>query len=220
MKTPIEQFIDDAHTIRLSDEAKGRVRSNLLAHMLANPARIVSPYVSVFSSMFSRPALALGVFLLLIVGGATTFAASGSLPGDPLYLLKVNVIEPIKGFAVARSPEEKAKWQVSLAEERVREVEQLATKERMTTEEGMRSRERFDNSIKEARATLEKLSQDNPDSATEIEASFSASIITHEDDLHKLGDKASSTNAHEAHVFADHIRASVLEDKIKVNFGI
>lgn len=208
MKNPIDQFIKSAREVRLTDEAKGRTRSNLLAHMRVNPVRVISPYVSVFSSMFSRPVLALGVFLLVTLGGATTFAASGALPGEPLYPIKVNVIEPIKGFAVAVSPEEKAKWQVSLAEERVREVEQLATKERMTTEEGMRSRERFDDSIKEARETIKKLSKDNPDAAAELEASFTTSIISHENNLRALGSAASSTNAQEADEFAEYIRTS------------
>ncbi len=208
MKTPIEQFFDKAKNIRLSDEANERIRSNLIAHMRANPVRIISPYMSVFSSVFSRPALALGVILLVAVGGATTYAASDSLPGDTFYPLKVNVIEPIKGFAVARSPEDRAKWQISLAEARVKEVERLAENESLTIEQSKDGKKRFDRSMENVRATLKNLSDDNPSVAIELEESFTASLVTHENNLHSFHNRASSTNAREAGEFAEHIRTN------------
>lgn len=215
MKTPIEQFIDETNAIRLSGEEKARIHSRLVAHMRANPIPakpVATPYqsffgvLSPFAFLLRMPVAALALILLVTVGGATTFAAQGALPGNPLYPLKVRVIEPVKGL-MAVSAEEKAAWQVSLVEARVSEVEQLALKAKLTPEEGLKSQERFDRSLQTARETIQRLSEDNPNEAKKIEDSFTVSLDVHEDTLDRFGDSASS-NAREARAFADHMRDS------------
>jgi hypothetical protein len=201
MKTPIEQFIDKTNDIRLSDEAKGRIRSNLLANMRENPIRIISPYISIFN----RPVLAIGILLLVATGGATTFAASGSLPGDTFYPIKVNVIEPVRGF-MAVSPRAKAVWHTSIVETRLNEVEELAKKNKLTSDESTRSKERFDNSIQEARLNIEELSGDDPKIAEEIDESLEISLGRHEKTLKEVEVVSSSTSSIEAGEFAKHIR--------------
>ena len=214
MKTPIEQFIDSAHEIRLTSEASRRIREKLIVHMRANPVAtkpIQSPYHSFFTILSSltstlrMPAMALALILVVTIGGATAFAAAGTLPGDTLYPVKVNVIEPVQGlFSLSR--EEKAEWQVSLAETRVEEVVRLADKEQLTSEEGAQGQARFDRSLKKARETIKRLSQDDPEVATRIETLLTTSLRRHEDDLHEIGSFSSSTNAREAHSFAEHVR--------------
>ncbi|MDP2655919.1 MAG: DUF5667 domain-containing protein [bacterium] len=210
MKNPIDQFVEEVSKIRLRDEVKLRIRSKLVAHMLAHPA-VLSPYqrllgiLSPYTVMLRRSALALVIFLFVAVGGVTTFAATGSLPGDTLYPIKVKIIEPVRGL-MAVSPRAKAEWQVSLAETRVEEVIQLATKEQLTSDEGTQSQARFDRSLKTARETIKKLSQDDPEVATRIETLLTTSLRKHEDDLHEIGELSSSTNAREAHSFAEHVR--------------
>src|SRR3989344_5538093 len=106
MKTPIEQFMDSAPRIRLASEAARRIREILIVHMRANPVAtkpIQSPYHSFFTilspltSTLRMPAMALALILVVTIGGATAFAAAGTLPGDTLYPVKVNVIEPVRG---------------------------------------------------------------------------------------------------------------------------
>lgn len=216
MKNPIDQLIESARDVRLTGEASRRIRERLVAHMHANPINakpIHSPYqsffsiLSPFSSKLRMPAMALALILVITLGGATTFAAANALPGDALYPIKVGVIEPAKGL-LANSPEAKARFQVSLAETRVQEIVQLAAKNKLTPEEGVRSQERFGRSMKAARATMQELSQDNPEAAKKIEVSFTASLSTHEDNLNQIGTTASSTdttNSMEAHAFADYV---------------
>lgn len=213
MKTPIDQLIESANEVRLTSEASKRMRENLVAYLQANPVSesVRSPYqrifsiLSPFSFLFRIPVLALMLLSLIILGGATTFAAAGALPGDILYPLKVNVLEPAKGV-LAVSQEARAKWQVSRAETRIHEVEQLAAKRQLTPEEGAETKENFDNSLHAARVSLEKLSRHNPEAAFEIETSFAESLNQHEETLNQLGSAASSTSAEEVHSFAKHVK--------------
>lgn len=214
MKNPIDQFVESARKVRLSDEVSARIRERLIAHMRAHPIAVrgvPSPYqrffgiLSPFTSSLRTPAVTLALILLATLGSTTAFAAARALPGDPLYPLKVNVIEPAQGL-LAVSPEAKVEWQVSLTETRVNEVEQLAAKEKLTPEERIKSQESFDRSLRAAQATIQKLSRKNPETAEKIETSLTVSLNKHEDNLHQFGVAASSTNAAEAHAFADHIR--------------
>ena len=214
MKNPIDQLVESARNVRLTSEASARIRERLIVHMHANPAvakPLQSPYQSFFNilspltSTLRMPAMALALILVVTLGGATAFAAAGTLPGDTLYPVKVNVIEPVQGL-FSLSPEAKAEWQVSLAETRVEEVVRLADKEQLTSEEGAQGQARFDRSLKKARETIKRLSQDDPEVATRIETLLTTSLRRHEDDLHEIGALSSSTNAREAHSFAEHVR--------------
>jgi hypothetical protein len=216
METPIKQFMKAAHAIRLTDEAKSRMRQRLTAHMRAHPLPVLSPYqrfigaVSPFMHLPRVPVFALALMLVLVTafGSATTFAAEGSLPGDPLYLLKVNVIEPVRGL-LAVSTEAKTAWRVSVAEARLNEVEALASTQRLTIDEGKRSRERFDSSLQAVQSNIEKLSHENPEKASAINASFTASLNAHKENLDTIAIAASSTNTIEVRAFADHLRRQV-----------
>lgn len=219
MKNPLKQFIDSTDKIHLSDDAKVRMRTKLVAHMRIHPIApppyqklvgILSPY----TAMLKRPMLAFAILLFVAVGGATTFAAVGSLPGDPLYPLKVKVIEPAQGL-MAVSPKAKAVWQVSIVETRLGEIEELAKKDRLTSEEGTRSKERFDDSIQEARVTIEKISEDDLETADEINGSLNVSLDRHENALKEVEVVSSSTSSIEAGVFAEHIKNEMTREQSK-----
>jgi hypothetical protein len=217
MENPINHLIQSAKDVRLTDEAKARVRERLVLHMREHPLGVepvLSPYrrfIGVFSPLAVRlpkAAVMLPLVVLAFLGGATAYAAKGSLPGDTLYPIKVNVVEPVKGlFAV--SPEAQAAWKVSLTETRLSEIEELAQKEELTPEVGVRGQARFDTSLTAARDTIKKLSQENPDAAIRLDASFSASLDKHEKILTTLGDSTTTKSAAEIHLFAKHVRSKI-----------
>lgn len=214
MKNPIDQFFKDADEVRLSDESKGRLRERLIRNMKAQPV-IRSPYqkligiISPYTIVFRRPALTLSVVLLVVVGGSVTaFAAVGSLPGDTLYPIKVDVIEPVRGF-MAASPRAKAVWHASVIETRLNEVEELAKKDELTHESVEKSRERFDRSIQEAQLKIQEVSHSDPVAANEIDELLEESINSHEKVLKEVELLSSSTSAIEAGTFAKHIRKSL-----------
>lgn len=219
MKTPIEQITESAKEIRLGSEVYARMRAHLMNHMRLHPAELVpviSPYqrffsiLSPFASTLKRPVAVLAMVALLVVGGGTSYAAAGALPGNPLYSLKVKVIEPVRGL-LAVTPEAKAQWRASITSKRLGEVEELAKKEILTPEEGVKSQERFDRSLEVAQAMLTKLSQENPGAARKIEASFAAVLGEKEAALEMLGVSTTLRNAKEAREFAGHVREKVGE---------
>ena len=79
-------------------------------------------------------AIMAGVLILVLVGGSAgvTYAAEGSLPGQPLYAIKVSIAEPIQG-ALITSTAGKAQWQNDLAERRLAEAATLASQNNLAT---------------------------------------------------------------------------------------
>jgi hypothetical protein len=210
---PIDHITHSAQEVRLSAEASRRIRSRLLSHMREHPITAVySPYQrffvqSPFIALLRKPVAALALVLIVGVGGVTSYAAGGSLPGDALYPIKVSVIEPVTGV-LAVSSEAKAAWHVALAETRVREVEELAAHDKLTPEQSEKGQEVFDQSYGVARATLDTLALENPNAAARLDESLTASIDAHETALTAIADVAStSNNAIQARSFAFYIRS-------------
>ncbi len=231
MKNPIDQLIESVRNIRLTDEASERMRARLIAHMREYPALnkpLPSPYrrflgvFSPFASLLRVPAAAAFTLILLVaVGGATTFAAADALPGNPLYPLKVRVMEPARGL-LAVSPEAQAEFRVSLVKTRLHEVEQLAVKEKLTPLNSARSKAGFDTSLQESQDLIDKLSRENFEAAAQAEISLVEALGKHKDGLNKISVNASSTVAAEARLFANHIRTktAVARKAASATFGI
>lgn len=219
MEDPIEHLTKSAQDIRLTREASERIRARLVVHMQEHPVTVQpvrSPYhrffiQSPFTALMRKPVLALALILLVGAGGATSYGAAGALPGEPLYTVKVNVIEPVTGF-LALSRESRAAWKVSVAETRVKEAEQLAAKDTLTPEQGVKVKEGFDQSFGEARATIAKLKDENPVAASKLDDSLTASLDAHEAALSVFATTTATTSsvtAKEASSFADHIKNKV-----------
>lgn len=211
MKNPTDQLIQNANDIRLSGEAKERIRAGLIVHMRAHPP-IQSPYqrffsmLSPYASKLRMPVTALSFILVITLGSASTFAAD-ALPGDLFYPFKVSVIEPVKGL-LAVTPEAQTEFRISLIETRIHEVERLAMKEELTPEENVKSQVRFDDSLQESERTIANLSLKNPEAAAKIEVSLEESLNKRADDLNQIvGVTASSSIAFEVHSFANHIQS-------------
>lgn len=106
-------------------------------------------------SYTQRPAFAriTAALLVLALGsGGVAYAAEGTLPGDALYPVKVNVIEPAEGLLLAGSPRAEAAWQLTLAERRVEEAATLASEGRLATSTEAEIGNRFVASVNAASA--------------------------------------------------------------------
>jgi hypothetical protein len=120
-------------TVRLSSAQKQAMHSTLSEY--ANLHSVTSSAIqtgsftrlSFTTIIFSRAFVAGVLILMLVVGSGVgvTYAAGNSLPGQPLYAVKVDVAEPIQG-ALITSATGKADWQNELAERRLSEATTLA----------------------------------------------------------------------------------------------
>jgi len=129
MKINEEEFNKSAKLlkgVRLTEAEKSAMLSNIYQTEIApEPSGVVSPFI--FSSLFMRERvmIALASFVLILTGGG--YAAAGSLPGDPLYGIKVNVLEPL---ALGLTFDESAKneYKIELLQRRVAELQTLKLK--------------------------------------------------------------------------------------------
>ena len=101
-------------------------------HAAKKTQHLASPYSINFASVlfghgFRRVSLVvMPAFIFFITGGAI-FAAEGTIPGDALYKVKLNINEKIvSSFAV--SPKSRAEVEASFAERRLKEIEKIALK--------------------------------------------------------------------------------------------
>ncbi len=132
--TNLEEQLTHLNTVRLPEEAKTRMRAELIAYAELHaprpaPISIPSPFFSAFSL---RIYSGLSIALLLIVSiGGTAYAAENTLPGDILYSVKVGFTEPLQ-TALVPSERGKAAWNAILAERRLEEAAQLAAINKLT----------------------------------------------------------------------------------------
>lgn len=146
------------------------------------PFLVRSPYAFIFSRAFFAPAL----FMLLVIGGATAYAAEGALPGDLLYPIKVSVNEPVRG-ALAFSAEAKAAWHAEAVGRRVREAETLALRGELSASKSAEIEADFDRHISLVEGFLGVVESSSPLKAAEISARFASSLASYGSDLLHAG---------------------------------
>lgn len=128
-----EQGKKDIQNIRLSTQE----REQILNRILKTP--LPSPYQGSWHTWMSVRVSTYALALLLIsagTGSTLTLAAEGSVPGNLLYPLKISISEPIRSV-LARSPEDKAVWEVEQIERRLNEAVRLAAKNELTEERAL-----------------------------------------------------------------------------------
>lgn len=110
-----------ASAIEPRPEFKAQARYQLQAELQAAGAKKGSFLRSWWPSWATAVAMAL---VLMLAGGGTVAAASGSMPDSPLYPVKL-ASEQVQ-LALTASPQDRAELQAHLADERVTEIVYLA----------------------------------------------------------------------------------------------
>jgi hypothetical protein len=148
MEQDIQKMHTALRTISLAPDEKAAIRSGLSLFMAEHPLpaqiSVPSPYAERWirspfhtASLHTFRLVYVGLLIAVMIGGGVAAAAEGSLPGDTLYKMKVNVNEEVRA-AVTISPIAKASWDATRAERRLEEAETLAVEGRLdatTTEE-------------------------------------------------------------------------------------
>lgn len=117
----LEHLFAPSKTVALSASEHQELWESLKAYAEFHPAKQPSKK-SFFAHSLYRFASVSVAGLTLFVG--TAYAAQTSLPGDTLYPIKVEVVEPLLG-TLETSEADKLAYQVALLERRLDEVQQL-----------------------------------------------------------------------------------------------
>jgi len=115
--------VEKAAAITPSPEIKAHIRYHLQLRM----AHVGKAHRAAFRSWQPRWAIAvMAVLLILLLGSSTVFAAGGSMPGSPLYPVKI-ATEDVR-LSLTSSPVSKAELYATYADRRVVELGYLAEK--------------------------------------------------------------------------------------------
>ncbi|GMU73954.1 MAG: hypothetical protein AMXMBFR44_1530 [Candidatus Campbellbacteria bacterium] len=127
---PLEQFKTDLKQVRLSEHERTEMHSTLQLFVKTNPVH--APVRSrgwMRAHVLHRAVFAYALGALLIVTLPTVYASGQSLPGDTLYALKVNVLEPTTEF-LSFNNEARAERTTEHTQQRLREIASVRTDER------------------------------------------------------------------------------------------
>jgi hypothetical protein len=193
MTQPLNKIKQAAQSIRLSHDEKALMRARVLPDAPSlRPQR--SPYTIHWISM--RMSSVVALLLIVVMGSGTVYAAKGSLPGDPLYTLKISVAEPLEG-ALAVSPQAKANFQASIVEERMQEAETLASQGRLTTSTTDSLEENLSQHAKVVEDIAQGLEDSDPEVAAEVHARIDSALLAHGVILRQLGSESEDNDSKE-----------------------
>jgi hypothetical protein len=153
MNDQLETFFNKFKNESLSQEEKGNIKARILEEIERTSMRAnASPFKGlVFFMRYSAAAMA--VFVLFLGGGLMSAAAEGALPGDFLYSIKKNLNEEVRGW-FARSEDERAEWELTLADRRLSEVSLLAKEKRLTEENKSALKKEFNEHTEKVEASF------------------------------------------------------------------
>ena len=188
-----EPIINALKNITLPTDARVRMRAELSAyadsHAVSAPS--TSPFFGGARVFLGRFSYALIASALLIFGGGVAYAAHSALPGDPLYPVKVALLEPAEKTFRAQTP---AAWSITLVNRRLDEADRVASRASPSPKRDARAALEVANAAQKVQVHLERLPSPSP-SKTEAVAAFNETLSAHERTLERLTAAATSTNA-------------------------
>lgn len=130
-------FVHATEGVVLNPLEKDAARDAIVTFMRLHPVsqeaeerRSWADLIDIFR-MPLRFSLSSALVLVLLLGTGGVYAAESALPGDFLYPVKVDVIEPIReSFLV--TPESRSSWAIYRVERRLEEAKMLAERGRLT----------------------------------------------------------------------------------------
>ena len=171
---PLTHLEEEAMKIRLSDEERLRLREHLEHYMLAHP---LTPIASPYQRYIRMPAF-IFTALFLVVSSGGVIAAKGALPGQPLYGLKVDVVEPLEG-AFKFTHEAQTEWQVKLATTRLLEAEDIHASGAISSSTAADLSTRFARSAARAATEVGALASTSPSRARKAAHTLDTSFSDH-----------------------------------------
>ena len=124
----------------------------------------------------ARPIAAVGVAaaVLFVGAGGVAYAAEGTLPGDTLYPVKVDVSEPVQTFFTPAKNQ--AAWQMTLAGRRLEEGAALAARDALSTSTALSLSTKYETHAAAANAAIAREQSVDPLIANITATGFAARL--------------------------------------------
>lgn len=187
----IQKLTDTAEALRLSDTARGRIRTHLLEHMAARAPSAEGARQHFVSSVFQYVAFpspfsleffhrrivapALIAILILTGTGFTAYAAESALPGEFLYGVKVNVNEELYNTFLF-SNAARLEWLSERAARRLEEANALAVAGTLDTKKTAQVLKTLAMHVNEATALAAQVAKTDPATALEASSELEATL--------------------------------------------
>jgi hypothetical protein len=191
----IEEQLNNLQKTVMNTEEKGAVRGAVVSYMQENPlivrnqedSRLQYRTSNFNNRLITKTRMTIAIIIALLLGGGTSFAAEGALPGDVLYPIKVYVNENAQELA-AVSDKAEAKVQAKLAERRLEEAEKLAVEGRLNAETSADLKLRFEEHAEKSKEHRSKVEDgDDAEEAAEINSDIEVSLKMHQKLLEDIG---------------------------------
>jgi hypothetical protein len=199
-KFKFKKGINDIKKFGMSMSEKDFVHKKLEDYIESTShLKIKSPFFSTHF-FFVRLTPVLAVFIVMILAGTNTYVLSkNSLPGDFLYPIKVNLVEPLK-YKVASTPVLKANAHLQSLDNRLREAEVLLSQGRLSTDFQASLESKLKNHSESFKNVLSTAGELQEEGVAEVEADFEAKINAHKkilDNFSLVSDGKNSSRAKE-----------------------
>lgn len=186
----IQKEINQIKKISLTKNEKSKILHNISVYADFHTP-IPSPF-SIFSFVNINKKLVYAlasILIFVLTGGSLAYASENSLPGDMLYSIKTEVVEPIR-ISMAKTPEEKAVLETDFANRRLKEAEDLNRLGKLTPKFKKELDDKFNNHFSkynELKKELEKdISTSSKEKTAKIQKGFDDKIKNYADVLDKF----------------------------------
>lgn len=159
-ETEIEQKLTSLNKVSLPESEKSAIKASLMKQAATTlPTYSPStPIVSPFNVWFVRGTVSFASFLLIFVG--TAYASKDSLPGDPLYAMKVNVLEEAISLTKIERLEH-TNYEIIRMENRLAELQELSRDTKLVNSDDLNAfAEQIDEHINDISETFDEIDND------------------------------------------------------------
>lgn len=208
MNKDYKDIFNKAKQVKLLKSEKESLKTSLESFIKTYPVRSLYEARPLFQSarlnQKLQPIMAIALLIALFVGGGTSLAAENSLPGDPLYHVKVGINEEVRGW-LSLSDTSKAGWTSKLEERRLEETESLATQGKLDTKTSTDIESRLDLYARAYSDLSKKIkSKEGSKSSFEVNANLETTLRAHQQILTQI-----SSEKEDAKVNIDRVLAKV-----------
>ncbi len=228
MEKEIEHIMNKTKQESLSLRERELLRSAVTSFVKEHPipARVFAkPTPSPFSFEFfvRRHSVFAAAVLVFFLSGTTSVFADKSLPGDVLYPVKTSVNEKVLGW-FATSQESRAEWQLSLADRRLQEMQELSKSEKITSDVRDALEEKIESYTELALGASTDSLLGDPDDAVSsngadvsVSASRGASLMSVSAEIAPVSAKMSAVATSPSEIDRDELKSRIAERRQSVS---